>query len=150
MPKGGARARSGPAPDPNSLKSTTNAADWTVLPPEGRTTPAPSWPLPDADARESQVWATLWGKPQALEWERLGQEHYVAIYVRRLVEAEERGSPVPLSTLVRQMSDELGLTAGGMNRNRWKIERIDDAAAKKAPVQPSARQRLTVVPARGA
>jgi len=149
MPRGG-HAHSGPAPDPNSIRSASNAADWITLPTGGRTTPAPTWPLPSSTERESTVWADLWSKPQALEWERLGQQHYVAIFVRRLVEAEEHGSPVNISTLVRQMSDELGLTAGGMNRNRWKIERIDDAAAKKTPVQPSARQRLTVVPARGA
>lgn len=149
MPRGG-HAHSGPPPDPNSLTSSSGkGGEWITLPIEGRTTQAPTWPLPGATKREATVWADLWAKPQALEWERLGQEHYVAIFVRRLVEAEERGSAVNISTLVRQMSDELGLTTGGMARNRWKIARPEDKASK-GPVRPSARNRLTVVSGGGA
>jgi len=99
--------------------------------------------LPDLLDRESAVWSALWLKPQAIEWERLGLEHYVALYVRRLVEAEAQGSAVNLSTLVRQMSDELGLTAGGMARNRWKIERVEEGS--KQAERRSTKNRFTVV-----
>ena len=141
MPKGGARSRSGPPPDPNALSVTDG--DWIVLSAAGRPGPAPEWPLPLSNEREIEVWSDLWSKPQAIEWERLGNHHYVGLFVRRLVEAEDWGSAVNLSTLVRQMSDELGLTAAGLARNRWKIERVED---KQAPERhESARSRLKVV-----
>ena len=143
MPKGGARTRSGPPPDPTAL--STVDGEWVTLPAAGRTSPAPEWPLPGLADREAAVWSQLWAKPQALEWERLGNEHYVALFVRRLCEAELPGAPVNLSTLVRQMSDELGLTAGGMARNRWKIERTDAKASPPAPERASAKSRLTMV-----
>lgn len=142
MPKGGARSRSGPAPDPNAL--TVVDGEWVTLPAVGRSGPAPVWPMPSVTDRESEVWSALWSKPQALEWERLGQEHYVALYVRRLVEAEVAGSAVNLSTLVRQMSDELGLTAAGMARNRWKVERVDDKSSDRSARQ-STKDRFRVV-----
>ena len=98
----------------------------------------------------------MWAKPQALMWERYGQELEVALYVRRLVEAEEPGSFVNLSTLVRQMSDSLGLTTPGMRANRWRITAEEAAPAKPvgrgrpAAAAKSARSRLKVVPADGA
>lgn len=147
MPKGGARTRSGPPPDPTSQKSMDG--DWVLLPVAGRTDPPPAWPLPTQSDRESAIWDALWVKPQAIEWSRLGQEHYVGIYVRRLAEAEVADSAVNLSTLVRQMSDELGLTVAGMLRNRWRLERPDDAGSK-APATSSARNRLKVVSGGGA
>jgi hypothetical protein len=60
-------------------------------------------------------------------WERFGQHLEVALYVRRLVEAEQPKSMVNLSTLVRQMADSLGLTTPGMRANRWRIDRPEEA-----------------------
>jgi hypothetical protein len=86
-------------------------------------------------------------------WERYGQDVEAALYVRRLVEAEAPGSPVVLSTLVRQLSDSLGLSTPGMRANRWRIDREPEAEAptakrtrttKAAP--NSARARLRAVP----
>lgn len=46
MTSGGARARSGPAPDPNALRRTRDAKEWIKLKREGRgDVPAPEWPL---------------------------------------------------------------------------------------------------------
>lgn len=47
MPRGGARANSGPPPDPNALRRDRkeDKAGWTILPAEGRTGPLPEWPL---------------------------------------------------------------------------------------------------------
>ncbi|MFP3986891.1 hypothetical protein U9R90_05190 [Streptomyces sp. E11-3] len=73
--------------------------------------------------REAELWADLWRKPQAIMWERFGQELEVALYVRRLTEAELMDSRVNLSTLVRQMGDSLGLTTPGMRANRWRVDR---------------------------
>jgi hypothetical protein len=150
MPKGGARPRSGPAPDPSALRREREAGEWTILPAEGRPGEAPQWPLVEMTGREEELWERLWSRPQALMWERYGQELEVALYVRRLGEAEQAGAFVGLSTLVRQMADSLGLTTPGMRANRWKITAEETAvavparpAARKRPA--SARSRLTVV-----
>lgn len=148
MPKGGARPRSGPAPDPNALRRERDAGEWTILPAEGREGDAPDWPLTEADDREDEIWSALWAKPQALMWDRYGQELEVALYVRRLVESEGRGSLVNLGTLVRQMADSLGLTTPGMRANRWRIAAEESApAARTAESRPqsSARSRMTVI-----
>jgi len=148
MPKGGARPRSGPAPDPNALRRERDAGEWTILPAEGREGDAPDWPLTEANDREDLIWSALWTKPQALMWDRYGQEFEVALYVRRLVESEGRGSLVNLGTLVRQMADSLGLTTPGMRANRWRIAAEEPVAVSKA-VEPrsqsSARSRMTVI-----
>lgn len=123
MPKGGARTRSGPAPDPNALRRERDAGEWTILPAEGREGAAPDWPFEELSIREVALWERLWRMPQALMWERYGQELEVALYVRRLAEAEKPDSAVVLSTLVRQMADSLGLTTPGMRGNRWRIDR---------------------------
>lgn len=149
MPKGGARSRSGPAPDPTALRRERDAGEWTILPVEGREGAPPEWPLTEPSEREAELWAALWRKPQALMWERFGQEVEVALYARRLAEAEEPKSFVNLSTLVRQMSDSLGLTTPGMRANRWRIDRPDDTAGPAHPVTAvttSARSRLRAVP----
>lgn len=153
MAKGGARARSGPAPDPNALRRERDAGEWTILPAEGRQGALPNWPLTELSVREAELWSELWRKPQALMWERYGQELEVALYARRLAEAEEPGSFVNLSTLVRQMSDSLGLTTPGMRANRWRITAEEAprpaVSSRRAPARQSARSRLKVVPGDG-
>ncbi|WP_254076503.1 hypothetical protein [Streptomyces pacificus] len=153
MASGGARARSGPAPDPNALRRDRDAGEWTVLD-GGRTGKPPAWPLSEQSAREAELWADLWAKPQAIMWERFGQELEVALYVRRFTEAELMDSRVNLSTLVRQMADSLGLTTPGMRANRWRIAAEESAPAKPAGrgrtvAAKSSRSRLKVVPGDG-
>jgi hypothetical protein len=151
MAKGGARARSGPAPDPTALRRERDAGEWTILPSGGREGATPDWPLTEQSVREFELWERLWVMPQALMWERFGQELEVALYVRRFSEAELMDSRVNLSTLIRQMADSLGLTTPGMRANRWKIDRPEDAASHEASssVSPiaanSARARLKAI-----
>ncbi|MEV4437495.1 hypothetical protein AB0K09_00510 [Streptomyces sp. NPDC049577] len=146
MSKGGARTRSGPPPDPNALARERDAGEWTVLPADGRAGVLPPWPLLGESPRETQLWTQLWTKPQALMWERNGSHFEVALYVRRLVEAEVPDSPVSLGTLVRQMADSLGLTTPGMRANRWRIAREEPpAAAVPLTAARSSRARLKVV-----
>lgn len=151
MTSGGARFRSGPAPDPNALRRSrpSDAAGWVILPSEGRVGPEPDWPLfPKASAREAQLWADLWCKPQAVMWEQMGQASQVAMYVRRFAEAEQPGASHSLSNHVRQLGDDLGVTVTAMLRLRWKIA-SDETAAKRAEKAPakrsSSRDRLKVV-----
>lgn len=137
MAQGGARYRSGPPPDPAALRRdrATDAA-WTTLPTAGRQGDPPTWPLGRTNAREAHWWRVLWAKPQAVEWERLGMEAEVALYVRRFCEAEKRDSAVSLSTLVKQLGEQLGLTIPGMRMHRWRIGETA-AAAKAVRTRPS-------------
>ena len=150
MPSGGARARSGPAPDPNALRrDRKDDAGWSVLPAEGRKGSAPSWPLIDPTPREMQLWVEHWKKPQALLWERDGQELQVAIYVRTFSEAEISGAQTTLRTLLRQQAGELLLTIPAMLSARIKIS-TDEVAVKRAEIDDSpkplsARDRLRAV-----
>lgn len=153
MAKGGARARSGPAPDPNALAREHDWGDWTELPSTGRTGRVPAWPLTKATARERAVWNRVWKLPQAIMWEREHQHDVVALYVRRFCEAEERAATAALTNSVKQLAEGLGITKPGLLRNRWRIVDRDQAAAKAGPASSrsrrttagSSRQRLTVV-----
>lgn len=150
MTKGGARARSGPPPDPTALRRERDKGDWVMLPAAGRQGDAPVWPLTGHTEREAQLWADLWRKPQALMWERNGQELEVALLVRNLALVEDPRSPVNLGTLVRQQMDSLGLTTPGLRSNRWRIVAAVPAEAvpapgRTAPTRPSSRSRFKVV-----
>ncbi|MFE6486993.1 hypothetical protein ACFVGN_29215 [Streptomyces sp. NPDC057757] len=154
MPRGGARAVSGPPPDPRSLRSM-KAADkggWRTLPAEGREGGPPEWPLTEAADRELDLWDDLWAKPQAVAWEDMGQELEVALFVRTLAKAERADARVDVKKMVRGYLDSLGLSVAGMNRNRWKIAPVIEEPAgtevgqPDAVRRPSARDRLKVVP----
>jgi len=152
MSSGGARARSGPAPDPNALRrDRKDDAGWTVLPADGRKRKAPVFPLVDPSKRELQLWVALWKKPVALVWEKNQQELAVAFHVRTMVEAERPDAQASLRTLVRQQAGELLLTIPAMLSARVRIAE-DEVAVKRAkgsvePVvrQQSARDRLKAV-----
>lgn len=147
MAKGGARARSGPAPDPQALRRDRkdDAAGWLTLPAEGRKGATPEWPLSEASDRELALWVREWRRPQAVEWERNGQELEVGMYVRSLVAAEAPDAVTAARAEVRRMQEALGLSLPGLARNRW---RIADAPGELAPTSAaaSARGRFKVVP----
>jgi len=151
MASGGARARSGPAPDPQALRRDRkdDAQGWTTLPAEGRVGPVPGWPLAGLSDREAALWELYWAKPQAVLWEHNGQELEVALHVRRLAEAELRDAPTSLGTLVRQQMDALLLTIPAMLAARVRIA-ADEVAAKRSPEiisvkRSSARDRIKAV-----
>lgn len=149
MASGGARARSGPAPDPNALRrDRKDDASWLTLPANGRGEKAPAFPLLEPDARELQLWDTFWAKPQAILWERNGQTFEVALHVRTFFEAERPDAPSALRTLVRQQADALLLTIPAMHSARVRISH-DEVAEKRdeveTPQRLSARDRLRAV-----
>lgn len=122
MASGGARATSGPPADPSAARrERKDDAGWIQLPAVGRTDPAPTWPLTGLTPRESELWEREWQRPQAIMWERNGQDIEVALYVRRLIIAEDPDAPVTLLTWIRQMQESLGLSVPGLARNRWII-----------------------------
>lgn len=127
-----------------------------MLPAAGRVGSAPEWPLAEAPAaelgeRELVLWEREWRRPQAILWERNGQELEVALYVRAVADAERFGASVSARTLVKQLQEALGLSVPGLLRNRWRIEADAQAeAGGPAPVPGStakkgARDRFTVV-----
>lgn len=150
MPSGGARPRSGPAPDPNALRrARKDDGAWITLPAEGRTAPAPDWPLTDPTPREAEMWERFWRKPVALIWERDQQFEHVAMFVRMFVEAEQEKARAEDRKTVKQMFADLYLTSDSMTRARLRIAADEVAEKRDEPAaavrRPSARDRLKVV-----
>ncbi len=146
MASGGARARSGPPPDPTALRRERDGDQWVTLPAAGRKGRAPNWPLSRASAREETIWKEEWKRPQAIMWRRHRQELEVALYVRTVVAAEKRNAPANVRNLVRQQQEALGISLPGLARNRWRIaEEEPQKSAVAAPnARKGARERFTV------
>lgn len=124
----------------------SDAAGWIDLPTEGRAGDPPDWPLSKATARELSVWEREWCRPQAIMWERNGQETEVALYVRSLVAAEARNASVAARTLVRQQMESLGVSIPGLQRNRWRISGDSGQKVRTRPeVSESVRDRMRLV-----
>jgi hypothetical protein len=145
MTSGGARARSGPPPDPTALRRSRDAGEWRTLPAEGRPGDPPEWPLLDQNEREAIVWERLWRKPQAVAWEEMGQEYEVAMHVRLLVEAEAPESSPAQRTVLLRSAEGLGLSIPGLARNKWRIGKAPQQAVVEQEAgpkrRPSARDR---------
>lgn len=148
MASGGARAHSGPAPDPNALRRERDKAEWRRLPAAGREGEPPAWPLSRPTARERTLWGREWRRPQAIVWGENGQEVEVAMFVRALAVAERTKAPVTSRTLVRQLMDSLGLTVPGLRMNRWVIDGAESTTTTNTPAVAggqSIRDRLSLV-----
>ena len=153
MARGGARNRSGPAPDPNSGRSERRGFKLTALPSEGFRGDVPDFPLPDVTDREADVWESLWRTPQACAWSMQSWRWLnVADLVRLQVRGEAHDAPVNIATVVRQLRADLGLTPAGLKENGWAIA-VDEVAARAdakaaeaaAAPRKSSRDRLSVV-----
>lgn len=125
MPKGGARSRSGPPPDPNALRrSRKSDPAWTKIPVAGRGKPAPEWPLVEPSERELQLWESWWAQPVAVLWEEAHSTHYVAFTVRMFTEAEQPKARTEDRKSLNQMMANLYLTPDAQLRARILI--VDD------------------------
>lgn len=163
MTSGGRRSRSGPAADPNSARQQRNAgAGWVELPAEAHVEHVPAWPLPmvPSDAEES-MWHDLWGKPQSLEWHRLGLFQQVAFYVQTFQLALDPEASAALRTAVLRMEGDLGISAAGLASLKWRIVEQPGVAQPRHPHTPgtgkkapddvqSAGARLRLVARKGA
>lgn len=148
MVSGGARARSGPAPDPNALRrDRKDDKAWVDLP-VVPLSDAPSFPLVDGSDLELSLWAELWLKPQAHMWAALGLKWQVAAYVRAFVESVTPDASAGLKTAVLRQEAELGLSTVGMGSLRWKFA-VDEIGVKRSEVTPrrasSMKSRLKAV-----
>lgn len=165
MAQGGARNRSGPQPDPNSLKSARIGYTLTALPAEGYREEIPPYPLPplivtsecsedgrrwrerDNDAtdlrreRELELWAWAWRTPQACAWSKQPWRwQTVAMWVRTSALCESEGATAADKNSLHRFADQIGLTPAGLKENGWKIaadEVTQKRAEKAAPATPS-------------
>jgi hypothetical protein len=153
MPRGG-HSRSGPAPDPTSLRSGSGSGTAGWLPMTVPTDPAPAWPFGTPTEAEAAHWEALWTRPPASLWPRFHLGHDVAIYVRTLVAFEAGGhANAALGSLAARQADQLGLTVAGAHRNKWLFP---DPAKAKTVAAPADRhssagdikRRFTILPAR--
>lgn len=149
MPSGG-HARSGPLRDPNALRRLRpgDGTGWVDLPAEGRTAPAPAWPLAEQPTeREAQVWAQFWAKPQAIIWERDQIFEPVAMFVRQYIEGMVRKASAENRKTVRMMFADLYLTSDSMIRAKLRIvaDEVGEKRTEKAEPRKSSRSRLKVV-----
>lgn len=144
MASGGARARSGPAADPGSLRSAKR--DWVRLDPAGYQGEIPAFPLDDSSSAEAAMWDELWRKPQASQWAALGMRFQVAAYVRAFLESVQPEASAGLKTAVLRMETELGLSVSGLHGNGWLIEASDPEETPKAKRSSSgARSRMRLI-----
>lgn len=175
MAKGGARNRSGPQKDEDSLRSAERGYSLAQLPAEGYTGPMPDFPLPgrtvhrweyegkrkfqvpDLDAtqattdRERELWEWLWRTPQACAWSMPSERwrlHTIAMYVRTFVICESAEATAADKNSLHRFADQVGMTTAGLAEMGWKVA-VDQTAEKreqKKPKRASARDRMKVVP----
>lgn len=151
MPRGGARNRSGPPVDPESLRSAERGISLTALPSEGYAGEPPAFPLPGVTEREAEVWAEAWRTPQACAWAlEPWRWRKVALWVRWSVRMEADDASAALGNVVVRFEDQIGLTPAGLKENGWAIARDETASKREGKAaQPkkkaSARDRFQVV-----
>jgi hypothetical protein len=98
------------------LRRRNRPEEWTVLPFEGCSLPAPTWPLGRASKDEAGLWARLWALPIAVAWHDWRIEPaVVARYVRLALTKPEHAT-------VGQLERELGLTPASLLRMRLVVE----------------------------
>lgn len=158
MTSGGARNRSGPPADPNSLNSADKGVVFTALPSEGYDGKPPAFPLPEREiytehfegsgrnrervveldehsteavwSREQEFWAQIWKTPQACAWARESWRWpTIAMYVRTFVICEGAGATAADKGSLHRFADQIGLTPAGLAENGWAIAK--DAVAEK-------------------
>jgi hypothetical protein len=82
-------------------------------------------------------------------WEARGQFLEVALYVRAVIVAEGRKATAADRTLVLRYMEDLGVSTGGLARNRWVIDGDTGGANEVRHAAPasggSAKERLKLV-----
>lgn len=154
MPRGGARNRSGPQPDPQSGRTDRRGLPFTSLPAEGYSGEVPQFPLPRPKVREKKLWALIWTYPQAAAWSREPWRwETIAMYVRWKVRAESQLATAADATAVHRFGDQIGLTPAGLRENGWVIATDEVAAARTqrdpAPAETSAPPQRRLRPVSG-
>lgn len=170
----GGHARSGPQPDPNSLRSAARGLTYTALPAAGFDGEVPAFPLPPAvvfdiwtddegrhkivdkkatDARrdrELELWAWAWRTPQAAAWStETWRWQTIAMWVRTSAICESGESTAADKNSLHRFADQIGMSPAGLKENGWKVaaDQLAEKRAEKAPAPkaPTARDRLKAV-----
>lgn len=139
--KGGARNRSGPAPDPSSFRSEARGLALKPLPAEGWRGDVPAHPDPRVEGRELDLWLSLWRTPQAAAWvKQPWRWSHVADLARLMALVEDPETPVGAYTHLRQARADLGLTPAGLIENGWSIvaDELEDRREGREEAKPSA------------
>ena len=150
MPRGGARNRSGPQANPQSLRSGQRGLVLSSLPNEGYHGDVPEFPLPMSSDRELILWAQVWTYPQACAWAlETWRWNTVAMWVRTFVVCEGAEATAADKSSLHRFADQIGLTPAGLKENGWAIAAVEvgtpaRAKAEEKP-QSSARDRFQVV-----
>jgi hypothetical protein len=148
MPSGG-HARSGPTPDPNSLKTAKRGLTFTALPAAGYDGEVPEFPLLEQSEREVTLWAWAWRTPQAAAWAaEPWRQHSVALWVRTAAICESGDATAADKNSLHRFADQIGLTPAGLAFNGWKIaadQLAEKRAEKPAVAAASTRSRLKAV-----
>lgn len=122
----------GPAPKKHA-RYGVGKSGWVTLPASGREGKTPAWPF---SGRSPAGWVAIWRKPQAVMWERAGDEMVVARYVklRNLVQNPESLDEVNAAALseLRQLEDRLGLSPMALKRLQWEISECAESADSAA------------------
>lgn len=154
MASGGTRARSGPAPDPNSARSEKRGAKFSALalPSEGYRGRVPAFPLPQINrgsaaatksfrTREIAIWREAWKTPQACAWARESWRWSTIAEFARIKAAVELDpdSNAALLSRLREYRNEIGLTPDGLRMNGWAI--VVDEVAKQAAKKTTAPKK---------
>lgn len=173
MGSGGARNRSGPAPDPSSGRSDARGYSLKALPAEGYTGPAPEFPLPrrpvhfqsfedkrpvrvfDEQAtqavadRERELWEWAWSTPQACAWSMPSERwrwHTIAMWVRTAVICESSEATAADKGSLHRFADQIGLTTAGLAAMGWTVA-VDEVGARRATARTATGQASAEPPA---
>lgn len=134
----------GHGPPPNPFARRVKGNRGTFLPAEGRSGPVPEWPLGGGSERELAMWKDLWHLPVAVQWEKYGWFHEVAMYCRWMLKAEQLNEAAAREA--RMLSDRLGLNPAAAQRYGWVVEARDPAPVSLLSQSAgSARQRVQAV-----
>ena len=161
MASGGARARSGPAKDPNSGRSDRLGISFTALDPAGYDGEIPDFPLSpvavffftkDGDRvdddvaaeqrneREAVLWEWAWRTPQAIAWAlepwRLLS---IANWVRLQAICETDGAKAADKTALLRLATQIGLSPEGLAANGWRIAVPESSESDSRSPKPSKR-----------
>lgn len=174
MPRGGARNRSGPAPQEGSGRSDRRGYSLSALPASGYDGPVPEWLLPRRQimvwrsedkarwqeldqgatevvaARELELWEWAWRTPQACAWSlptEAWRAQTVARWVRQAVKCEADNATAADHGQLHRYADQIGLTTAGLREMGWKItdEPVRKPAANLEPVVIPDRRPLYAV-----
>ena len=173
MGSGGARNRSGPAPDPISGRSDRRGLSFTALPAQGWGGVPPEFPLPprvvtvevrdgsdrwrevDKAAtarvaeREADLWAWAWRTPQAAAWAQPSEAwrlHTIAMWVRTAVVCESSDATAADKGSLHRFADQIGLTPAGLRENGWSVARDEVAEQAAKPKREARPRRLSAAP----